>query len=205
MGGDKMGLSEDEMNDIVKRWRAASPAIVQLWKDLEGCAKKAVRSKKPVTSKHRGLIFDSNGLVMTIQLPSGRKLFYCNPELKKKLVRRENGESWQAESLIYMGMDQVKKQWTRIDTYGGKLAENIVQAIARDLLAESMLALDIEKFKIVMHVHDEIVCEIDDSIYLGAKMDKLVRMCDTMSRPIEWAKGLPLAADGYLTPYYKKD
>lgn len=200
MGGEQMGLSKDEMEDIVYRWRQASPRIVQFWKDLEGCAKLAVRTMRPVTSKHRGLVFDSNGKVMTIKLPSGRKLFYCNPMLKKKTVRKDNGETWEAESLVYAGMDQVKRQWSRVDTYGGKLAENITQAVARDLLAEAMQALKGQGFDIVMHVHDEIVCEIPKNCpqYLDG-------MVEFMSKPIRWAKGLPLAADGYLTDYYKKD
>ncbi len=201
MGGKDMGLTDDEMKDIVSRWRKASPNIVQLWKDLEGCAKQAIRNRKAVKSKHRGIIFDSNGKIFTIQLPSGRKLYYCNPQLRSKTVKRDNGETWQAESIIYMGMDQVKKQWTRLDTYGGKLTENIVQAIARDLLAHSMLELDKKGFEIVMHVHDEVACEIHKSV----ADFKLETMCDIMSQPVKWAKGLPLAADGYLTPYYKKD
>lgn len=202
MGGDKMGLSEDEMKDIVDRWRKASPNIVQLWKDLEGCAKRAVRIQKPVISKHKDLVFDCNGEILTIKLPSGRKLFYNSPKLEKKVVTRNNGESWEAEGLTYMGMDQVKRQWLRVDTYGGKLVENIVQAIARDLLAHSMLELDKEGFKIVMHVHDESVCEIANGVGAGQQLET---MCEIMGEPVKWAKGLPLAADGYLTEYYKKD
>jgi DNA polymerase len=199
MGGEKMGLSETEMSDIVKRWRKASPKIVQLWKDLDGCAREAVRSKKAIKSRHKELIFESDGKVLTIELPSGRKLFYREPRLKSKTVRKDNGETWEAESLTYMGKDLAG--WTRIDTYGGKLAENIVQAIARDLLGYSMLALDAEGFKIVMHVHDEAVCEIADFLTKG----QLKKMCNIMVRPVPWAEGLPLGADGYLTPYYKKD
>lgn len=196
-------IPEEEKQGIIDRWRAASPNIVQLWKDLEACAKRAIKlgGDTVVKSKHRGLEFCSNGRVLTIKLPSGRKLFYCNPQIMPKTVRKPNGETWEAESIIYMGMDQVKRQWTRLDTYGGKLTENIVQAISRDLLAESMLRLDKFGFDIVMHVHDEVVCEIptDD------QDDDLSIMCQIMSEPVKWAKGLPLAADGYLTEYYKKD
>lgn len=212
MGADKMGLEEDEMRDIVNKWRKASPAIVQLWRNLEGCAKQAVRSGKPLTSKHKNLLFEYNGEVLTIELPSGRKLFYQEPRLQKKMIHRPNGESFEVESLTYMGMDQTTKQWVRLDTYGGKLTENIVQAVARDLLAHSMLELDKRGFEIVMHVHDEAVCEIDDYDTDEAAQaadwtnaDQLEIMCKIMGEPVPWAKGLPLGADGYITPYYKKD
>ena len=99
-------------------------------------------------------------------------------------------------------MDQVRKQWVRLDTYGGKLAENITQAIARDCLAYSMLRLDEEGFKIVMHVHDEVICEVGDNV---SEELKLEMMCKIMGEKVPWAKSLPLIADGYITPYYKKD
>lgn len=201
MGGEQMGLTDNEMNEIVQKWRKANPKIVQLWKDLEGCAKQTIKTRKPVTSKHRGLVFHSDGKLLTIKLPSGRKLYYCNPQLRKKRVTRDNGEAWETESIIYMGMEQTKKQWIKLDTYGGKLAENITQAIARDLLAYSMIELNKKECNIVMHVHDEAVIECQEVI---AKKE-LKLMCDIMSTPVPWAKGLPLAADGYLTKYYKKD
>lgn len=201
MGGEKMGLSKVQMEDIVSRWRRASPNIVQLWKDLEGCAKQALRSHEPITSKHKGLVFECADSALTIKLPSDRKLFYREPKLGKKTVWKENGESWEAESLTYMGMDQTKKQWTRLDTYGGKLVENIVQAIARDVLGHSMLTLDEEGFDIVLHVHDEVVCEVA----LSCSKEKLSLMSDLMTREIPWLRGLPLKAEGYLTPFYKKE
>lgn len=196
-------IPDEEKQGIVDRWRAASPRIVQLWKDIEACAKRAIKlgDGTVVKSKHRGLEFCSNGRVLTIKLPSGRKLFYCNPQIKPKTVRKPNGDTWKAESIVYMGMDQVKKQWTMLDTYGGKLTENIVQAIARDLLADSMLRLDKEGFSIVMHVHDEVVCEVPTV----DQEEDLNIMCNMMGEPVDWAEGLPLAAEGYLTPYYKKD
>jgi len=200
MGADKMGLSDKELEDIVQRWRRASPAIVQLWKDLEGCAKQCLRTKQAVESRHRGLVFDYESGYLTIKLPSGRKLFYAEAQLKRKVIKKPNGESWEADSIVYKGMDQVKKVWTRLDTYGGKLTENLVQAIARDLLAVSMIRLK-DLFKIVMHVHDEAVCEIIDY----KPVTQLETMCEIMSKPVNWAPGLPLAADGYLTEYYKKD
>lgn len=193
MGGAKMGLSENEMKIIVNRWRSANPAIVSLWKDIEKCAILAVKTKKARVSKYRGIKFEYNREVLTIQLPSGRKLFYQNPKILQN--------KWGGDQLQYMGMDQVKKVWTRVDTYGGKLVENIVQAIARDILAYSLVKLDNAGFDIVMHVHDEAVAEIDRT---DAEQE-LERMCAIMSEPIEWAEGLALAADGYITEYYKKD
>ena len=100
-----------------------------------------------------------------------------------------------------MGMDQVKKTWGRVETYGGKLVENIVQAIARDILADSMIRLDAAGYEMVGHIHDEVIAEVLSS----EKKQRLEQMCNIMAEPIEWAKGLPLAADGFITKYYKKD
>ena len=193
MGGERMGLSEVEMSSIVKKWRAANPSIVALWSDIEKCAMRAVITKRTYISDYRGLIFNFDGSVLTIELPSGRKLFYQQPLIGKNRFDKKN--------LMYMGMDQVKKTWGRVETYGGKLVENIVQAIARDILADSMIRLDAAGYEIVMHVHDEVVAEVPET---NAE-DSLTKMCNIMGEPIEWAKGLPLAADGYLTKYYKKD
>lgn len=200
MGADKMGLSDTEMDDIVKRWREASPAIVQLWKDLEGCAKKAVRYRTTIKSKHRGLEFSCDSNALRIKLPSGRDLFYREPQIRKKLIKRPNGDSFETESITYMGVDQTRKQWTRLDTYGGKLTENIVQAIARDLLAESLERVN-DEFDVVMHVHDEVVAEVP----LSFAKDDLEYMCALMTVNSPWSEGLPMEADGYLTPFYKKD
>jgi DNA polymerase len=130
---------------------------------------------------------------MTIELPSGRKLFYQQPIIGKNRFDKP--------SLMYMGMDQVKKTWGRVETYGGKLVENIVQAIARDILADSMLRLDKEGLELVMHVHDEVVAEVPE-VNAEALLNKMYAI---MGAEISWAKGLPLSADGYLTKYYKKD
>lgn len=201
MGAEKMGLSESEMDDIVKKWRKASPNIVTLWKDLEGCAKAAIKTKKPVVSRHRGLVFDYDGYALTIQLPSGRKLFYVEPKIKMKTNRKANGDTWDSEAIMFKGMDQVKKRWGWTDTYGGKLAENIVQAIARDLLAYSIKTLDYKGYKVIMHIHDEVVCEANkDTAEIS-----LQNMCDLMSLSPLWAQDLRLTADGYITDYYKKD
>lgn len=205
MGGEAMGLSEAEMTNIVSKWRNSNQNIVKLWKDVETYAKAAVkRQKKFVLKKNKNLIFESNGEVLTIELPSGRKLFYQSPQITINRFGKE--------SVKYKGVDQITKKWWWVDSYGGKFVENIVQAIARDLLADSMLRLDKEGYKIIMHVHDEAICEIPDSdidVHVQASgwtsQDDLDKMCNIMGEPIPWAEGLPLEADGYLTPFYKKD
>lgn len=207
MGGEKMGLSEDDMVSIVKKWRKANPDIVAFWKTIEKAAKRAVRLGKPVLLDW--LTFDYDGKALTIELPSGRKLFYQKP--------RFGLDKFDGECLTYLGAR--KGQFLRIDVWGGTFVENIVQAIARDLLADAMRALDFEGFDIVMHVHDEAVCETFDTNMIiqyedgseaavgggFAPATQLKTMCSIMSRESEWAPGLPLAADGYITPFYKKD
>jgi DNA polymerase len=194
MGGEKMGLSEVEMDTIVKKWRRANPAIVALWGDLESCAVRAIKTKKQVFSIHKGLEFNCDEMAMTITLPSGRKLFYQSPSFTLN--------KWDKESIRYKGMDQTTKQWGWVDTYGGKLTENIVQAIARDLLADAMIGLDQTGFNIVMHVHDEVVCEIekDNLTHVSLKL-----ICATMGLTDKVYAGVPFPAEGYITPYYKKD
>jgi len=196
MGGESMGLSDIEMETIVKKWRDKNPAIVSLWSAVEGAAIRAIKSKKVVVlNQYRNLAFEYDGKALTIQLPSGRKLFYQTPEITKN--------KWDRESIKYKGVDQVTKKWWWVDSYGGKFVENIVQAIARDLLAYSMVELDKQGFKIVMHVHDEVVCEVAADGLTESFL--LEDMCRVMGQEVPWAKGLPLTADGYITPFYKKD
>lgn len=193
MGGDKLGLSDDEMRHIVNAWRKASPNIVALWADVQKHAIMAVhRPMRERVSDFKGLKFLYDGFVLRITLPSGRCLTYQSP----RLIEGKFGKA-----LTYMGMDQVKKTWTRLDTYGGKLVENIVQAIARDCLCESLLRIDRSGFEIVMHVHDEIVAEVDEQ----SAPESLERMTAIMAEPIRWAPDLMLTADGYVTKFYKKD
>lgn len=200
MGGEAMGLSEAEMKIIVKRWRLANPKIVSLWSDLESYAIAAITHKKKVVSIHKGLAFECNDDFMTIKLPSGRRLFYYKPELKKQTVRYE-GKEWDKVEISYMGVDSTTKQWTRLKTYGGKITENVVQAIARDLLADAMREMDSQGIDLVMHVHDEGVAEtpIDEA------EATLELMCEIMSQGLPWADGLPLGAEGYITDFYKKE
>lgn len=193
MGGEKMGLSVPEMELIVKKWRDANPNTVKFWYDVERCAKLAIKSKKPVKTKTGNLTFNCDEMAMTIELPSGKRLYYQEPSIGLNRFGKE--------SIKYKGIDQTTGQWTNIETYGGKLTENIVQAVSRDLLAQSMINLHEKGFEIVMHVHDEVACEVP----IEDAEKQLEIMCELMCTNIHWAKGLPLNADGYVTQYYKKD
>ena len=190
MGGERMGLSEDEMRDIVYNWRAKSPAIVELWRGLEGAAR-AVIMNPHKRATYRGIKFFNKRNTLWMQLPSGRTICYAEPKMG---VNRFGNPS-----IVYMGIDQMTRKWTQQETYGGKLTENCVQAIARDCLAVAMLRLAERGYHITMHVHDEIVVEEP----YGGRTVKDV--CSIMAEPIEWAEGLLLPADGYETDYYKKD
>ncbi|MCK5640694.1 MAG: hypothetical protein KAJ19_07850, partial [Gammaproteobacteria bacterium] len=193
MDKGQSGLDDNEMNALVRKWRKANPAIVKLWKDVEGHAKKAIKERGKIETPIKNLIFESDGAVLTIQLPSGRKLFYQSPGFAEN--------RFGALGIRYKGVDQKTKQWGWVDTYGGKLVENIVQAISRDILAHSMLELDYFGHDINMHVHDEVVCEV-----VGSRSDEhLKNMIRIMDSPISWAPGLILKSDGYITPFYKKD
>lgn len=196
MGGERMGLSDTEMMDLVRKWRIANPAIVDMWKEIDEASKNAVRYRKPISCTCRNIIFDCDGDYMTIQLPSGRKLFYKGPRFKDKKIGRST-----MSSLYYQGTVQKTKQWGEIDTYGGKLTENIVQAIARDLLANSMLQLEAAGYKIVCHIHDECLAEVPKE-NAQAYYEKMTHI---MSIPPTWARDIPLRADGYVTPFYLKD
>lgn len=189
MGALKMGISEDELPKLVSMWRNANKHIVELWSTVEEAAMYALQGQ-PSTIQHGIRFFHDKGMLV-IMLPSGRMLCYQGAKLVKGKLEKE--------AIVYEGMDQTTKTWGRQDTYGGKLVENIVQAIARDCLAEAMLRVDDAGFKVVMHVHDEIVCEVH-----GHAAD-LKAINAIMGRPVDWAKGLPLTADSYTSPYYRKD
>ena len=190
MGAEKMGLQEDELQGLVDAWRAANPHIVKLWKTVETAAKKAVGEGTVVSIQH-GIRFEGRGNVLYIELPSGRKLSYWQPTI--------GDNKFGGGSVHYWGMNQTTKQWCDQETYGGKLVENIIQAIARDCLAYSMLSLSKAGYEIVFHVHDECIIEKEED-----KAD-IKEVCEIMGQNIPWAKGLPLRADGYETKYYKKD
>lgn len=185
MGADSLGLSDAELKQIVTDWRQASPNIVKLWWDVERAVKKAVKEK--TTTDTHGLTFSYEAGFLFIELPSGRRLAYAKPRI---------GENrFGGESVTYMGINPQKK-WDRIETFGGKLVENCVQGIARDLLMYSMRTLS--HYFIVAHVHDEIIIEADRRMSVEA-------VCQQMSRTPDWAKGLLLRADGYECEYYHKD
>lgn len=190
MGAARMGIPEKELAEIVTKWRSASPKIVKMWWDAEAAAKQAIRDKKPVPFK-RGIVFSVESGILFIRLPGGRRIAYPSP----KLVEDEKGKA----SITYMGTDQTSKGWCRLETYGGKLVENIVQATARDCLADAMLRLDEAGYRIRMHVHDEVIIEAP------AGKEKLEDITAIMATNSSWNRGLPLAAAGYVTPYYKKD
>ena len=197
MGGEKMGLADAEMMGLVRRWRLANPKIVDMWHEIEACAHEAVRYQREVIGTERNLVFNCDGEFLTIQLPSGRKLFYNKPHFRVKTTGRSS-----SKTLCYMGMDQVTKKWCEIDTYGGKLTENIVQAIARDLLGYAMLNLSEAGYAITMHIHDEAIAEVPFDGHEKEYYDNMVKI---MSKAPDWASDLPLNADGYLTMFYKKD
>ena len=198
MGGERMGLSDTEMMSLVRKWRMANPAIVDMWKEIDEASKEAVRYQRPVTCTCRNIVFDCDGEFMTIQLPSGRKLFYYHPHFKDKYIGRSKMPS---KVLCYEGVVQETKQWGEIDTYGGKLTENIVQAIARDLLGNSMLNLEANAYYPVCHIHDECLVEIPEE-----KAKEHYEKCvSIMEQTPDWAKDFPLKADGYTTPFYLKD
>lgn len=197
MGGDKMGMSDTEMMSIVHKWRKANPKIVELWQEIEDCAHEAVMYQHKVIGTCRNLEFDCDDDNFTVKLPSGRCLFYRNPHFRVKKVGRT-----ESKLLCYDGIVQETKQWGEIDTYGGKLTENIVQAISRDLIGYAMLQLEKAGFGITMHVHDEAIAEVPAD---GNEEKWLEKMENIMGTPPDWASDLPLNADGYVTPFYKKD
>lgn len=198
MGGERMGLSDTEMMSLVRKWRMANPAIVDMWHEIDEASKEAVRYQRPVSCTCRNIIFDCDGEFMTVQLPSGRKLYYYGPRFKDKKIGKSIAPT---RVLCYEGVVQETKQWGEIDTYGGKLTENIVQAIARDLLGSSMLQLEAAGYHPVCHIHDECLVEVPEE---NAQM-YYEEMARIMGTPPEWASDLPLRADGYTTPFYLKD
>ncbi len=189
MGALKQGLKEEELPELVNTWRNSNPNIVQLWRDVEDAAIKAVKEKTTVQMQY-GLAFIYESGCLFIQLPSGRRLAYVRPQI-------ETDPRFNKDMLIYEGYEQGK--WSRLNTYGGKLVENIVQAIARDCLAEAMLRIDAAGYKIVMHIHDEVVLDVPYSFGSLREVEEI------MSQPLEWAPGLPMKAAGFETEHYKKD
>ena len=198
MGALKMGLEETELPDIVKRWREANSKIRDLWDEFNNAAIQVIQYGGSVRVKccvvSREYDYAQNRDVLSILLPSGRKLYYVSPALAQN--------RWGEPSISYMGMDQKTKKWGRLETYGGKLTENCVQAIARDCLAESIERLERAGYPVVFHVHDEVVIDIRPYADNETMLNDVVRI---MSEPIPWAQGLPLGADGWVGTFFKKD
>ena len=193
MGGERMGLSAEDMAGIVRDWRKANPHIVKCWTNIETAAQRCVTTG--IDQKVYGLIFHrrpEDG-TMTIQLPSGRLL--CYRSMTTGTNRFGNG------SLKYRGVNSTTNQWGWIETYGGKLTENIVQAIARDCLAYTLLAIDRNGYPTVFHVHDEVVCEVPKE----EGPEALKEIQKIFANVPDWAEGLPLKGAGYVTDYYLKD
>jgi DNA polymerase len=192
MGASKMGIPQSEWQGLVDTWRAANPNIVRYWYKLNQAAMKVLQNGGKENVSH-GVSFEYKHSNLYMHLPSGRSLCYVNPSIGENKFGKA--------TIAYMGMDQTTKKWCKQDTYGGKLFENLCQAFARDCLAVAMLRLDKEGYDIVFHVHDEVIVEGPDRFPDAALED----MCTIMGRPISWAPGLLLRADGYFTRYYKKD
>lgn len=190
MGALREGLTEEELPAIVNAWRKANPNIKSLWNKVQAAARHVIEKKTAYTLKlkYTSLRFSFERGYLFIQLPSGRRLAYYGAEVNKGRI-------------TYWGVDQIKKTWVKMDTYGGKLVENITQAVARDCLFDSMLRMERAGVEIIMHVHDEIVAECDEAE--GPAVLEVMENIMAVS-PL-WAKGLPLKGDGFVTPIYRKD
>lgn len=188
MGAVEMGVPEDELQGLINDWRNANPHIVKLWTEVGNTAMKAIKEKTIVSLGK--LVFMYERGILFIRLPSGRRLSYIKPRIG---TNRFGGDS-----ITYMGVGASKK-WERLETFGGKLVENIVQAIARNLLASAMMNVANAGYNIVFHVHDEIIAEAPDG------QGSVDEMCMLMSINPDWADGIPLSADGYECEYYRKD
>lgn len=191
MGALNMGIEESELPKLVKAWRKSNPHIVEFWSDVEEAALEAVENKTAVKIQY-GITFFVHDQTLYLQLPSGRCLAYVKPRISTN--------RFGSKAIKFEGLNQTSRKWELTDTYGGKLVENIVQATARDCLAVAMLRLDTAGYKIVGHVHDEVILDVPLS-----REDALEDACAIMGKPISWAESLILKADGYRCPYYQKD
>lgn len=195
MGALNMGIPESDLPDIVHRWRDANRRIRNLWYAVDNAAVQAVMNggavgvRNIIVSKEYNAALNTDSL--TITLPSGRKLYYISPQIYEN--------QWGSPSIAYMGMDQKTKKWKRLETYGGKLVENCVQAIARDCLAGAITRLEEAGLSVVFHIHDEVVIDCRKDT---ASLEDVIRI---MTEPIPWAPGLPLGADGWVGDFFRKD
>ena len=185
MGALEMGLKKEELQPLVTAWRNSNPNIVKFWWAVDHAVIKAITER--TTTETHGLSFTGRSGMLFITLPSGRKLAYVKPRIGMN--------QFGGESVTYEGIGATKK-WERIESYGPKFVENIVQAISRDILCYAMKTL--RHCSIVMHIHDELVIEANPQMSLDA-------VCELMGRTPPWANGLSLQAAGYVTEFYKKD
>jgi DNA polymerase len=184
MGALDMGLTEEELQPLVKLWRESNPHIVQYWWNVDNAVKKTIKTHEPT---HVGCVsFHARNGMLFIQLPSGRQLAYVKPRIE--------GNQYGGESITYMGNDASKK-WSRIESYGPKIVENITQAVSRDVLAHAMKSLS--QYAIVGHVHDELIIECPQDT-------SLEQVCEIMGQTPPWLPGIDLRADGYQCPFYQK-
>ena len=194
MGGKRLGLNEQEEKEIVKLWRRSNPYIVKLWKAVEEAAINAIRTNT-TQYIHRGILVKHQWGMLLITLPSGRVICYPRATVGTEY---DDGYRGDHDIIEYEGTNQTTKKWEKVRTYGGKLAENIVQSIARDILGVIILRAYERGYDIVFHIHDEIVVEAHE----GQTLQAIEAM---FSEPIHWCPGLPLKGAGYTTPYYLKD
>lgn len=195
MGALDMGIPEDDLPDIVTRWRDANRRIRDLWYKMDAAAVQIITQGGAVGVNNvviaREFNYEQGTDCMTITLPSGRKLYYIEPQIGQN--------QWGNPSISYMGMDQTTKKWKRIETYGGKLVENCVQAIARDCLAQAIEHLEAAGLPVIFHIHDEVVIDCPPN---AATLEDVVKI---IAQPIPWAPDLPLGADGWVGQFFKKD
>ena len=195
MGALDMGIPEEDLPDIVTRWRDANRRIRDLWYKMDAAAVQVITQGGSVGVNNvviaRELNYSQGTDCMTITLPSGRKLYYIDPQIGQN--------QWGNPSISYMGMDQTTKKWKRIETYGGKLVENCVQAIARDCLAQAIEHLEAAGLPVIFHIHDEVVIDCPPN---AATLEDVVKI---IAQPIPWAPDLPLGADGWVGQFFKKD
>lgn len=194
MGGKRLGLSEQEEKEIVKLWRRSNPYIVKLWRAVEEAAINAIRTNT-TQYIHRGILVKHQWGMLLITLPSGRIICYPRASVGTEY---DDGYRGDHDIIEYEGTNQTTKKWEKVRTYGGKLTENIVQSIARDILGVIILRAYERGYDIVFHIHDEIVVEAHE----GQTLQAIEAM---FSEPIHWCPGLPLKGAGYTTPYYLKD
>ena len=193
-GADKMGMTDEEMQDVVDKWRDSNANVAAWWKTMENAAVRAVARQVETVDKIGKIAFSFEKGVLFMKLPSGRRLAYWGAAYGES--RFHPGR----KTLSYMGVNQQTKKWGRVETWGGKLVENAVQATARDVLREAMFALDEQGYQVIAHVHDE--CIVTEPITSGRTYEDMAK---TMCPDIPWAKGLPLEAAGYDGDYYLKD